>query len=123
MRDAIAPYFQTIWGSAISVVKVDYDSGDVVTTDKTLVVKSVYTVKLRKCIKGVSFTDANIIKGTGLTATVTVGNVKPSSEPLGGKFKITCPDPNGKLWSTPDLNYNEWTEGMDFWTQLTVPHL
>ena len=95
MRDAIAPYFQTIWNSAISVVKVDYNSGDVQTTDKTLVVKSVYTVKVRKCINGVSFTDANIIKGTGLTATVTVGNVKPSSEPIGGKFKITCPDPNG----------------------------
>ena len=82
-----------------------------------------YSVKLRKCIKGVSFTDASIIKGTGLTATVTVGNVKVSSLPLGGKFKITCPDQNGKLWSTPELDYDEWSEGMDFWTQLMVPHL
>jgi len=56
MRDAIAPYFQTIWGSAISVVKVDYDSADVVTTDKTLVVKSVYTVKVRKCLNSPTFT-------------------------------------------------------------------
>jgi hypothetical protein len=123
MSDAIEPYFREIWGSGINVVKVDYDSNDVQTVDKTLVKKSVYSVKVRKCITGVSFTDAVIIIGKGLTATVTVGNVKPSSEPLGGKFKITCPDQNGKLWSTPELDYNEWSEGMDFWTQLTIPHL
>ena len=84
MRDKLKIYFEEIWGSAISVVKVDYDSSDVPTTTKNLVVKSVYTVKVRKCLNSPTFTAATIIKETGLTAIVTIGVVKASSQPLGG---------------------------------------
>lgn len=42
--------------------------------------------------------------------------------PLGGKFKVTCPDENGSLFSTRERWYSDWTEGIDFEMQLMIPH-
>ena len=44
VRRRIIGYYWNIWGSNLSVDKVDYDADDVETTDSSLRVKSVYTV-------------------------------------------------------------------------------
>ena len=43
--------------------------------------------------------------------------------PLSGSFKITCPDDAGAPFSTKEFGYTEWTQGIDFWMQLYIPHL
>ena len=50
LRSRIEGYFSRYWGSAINVVKVDYDSDDLETSDSASVVQSVYTVTLKKLI-------------------------------------------------------------------------
>jgi hypothetical protein len=72
MSQAIGDYFSNIWGSMIHVNKVDYDDADAETEDSSLVVKSVYTVQLRKLINGPSYSTANILADP-MDATVTIG--------------------------------------------------
>jgi len=120
LRDKIKNYYYSIWGSNIDVDKVDYDDQDAETTDSTLIAKSVYTVTVKKRISQASFTSAMVITEN---ATVTVSTqTQLSSMPLSGKFKVTCPDENGSLFSTKDFNYSDWTEGIDFHMQLWIPH-
>ena len=109
MRNRIEGYFSAIWGSAIYVDKVDYDELDQETEDDSLVVKSIYTVKLRKLINGPSYTAASII-AEPMDATVTIGSqTVESTEPLSGSFKVTCPDPNGNILSTREFDITHWT--------------
>ena len=56
------------------------------------------------------------------TSTISIAKIQSSSTPLGGSFKITCPDENGNTWSTGDMNYNKWIEGIDWDMQLWIPH-
>ena len=72
MRTTLDDYFQNIWGSNIYVFKVDYDESDVETEDADLVVKSIYTVRLRKLINGPSYTSAMILHDA-MDAVVTIG--------------------------------------------------
>ena len=72
LDSGLEPYFTSIWGSNIDVLKVDFDENDIETTDDTLVVKSIYTVSLRKLINGPSYTTANIL-AEPMDATVTIG--------------------------------------------------
>ena len=83
-----------------------------------MVVKSIYTVKLRKLINGPSYTAASII-AEPMDATVTIGTqTVESTEPLSGSFKVTCPDPNGNILSTSEFDITHWVEGIDYWMQL-----
>ena len=61
MSGILDDYFLKYFKSKIDVVKVDFDANDVETDQAELVVKSVYTVKLRKLINGPSFSAATII--------------------------------------------------------------
>jgi len=71
LRNRINGYFSSLWGSDITVVKVDYDAMDVETADPALVVKSVYTVTLLKRINGPSFASAAILQDV-VAATITI---------------------------------------------------
>ena len=123
LRNRISGYFSSIWGSNINVVKVDYDADALETTDADLTVQSIYTVTLRKLISQNSFTSAAIVPISG-DATVEIGmQTVTSSTPLSGKFKVVCPDENLNEFSTTDMNYDNWTEGIDFNIQLQIPHL
>ena len=122
MKGAIDDYFSAIWGSAINVVKVDYDENDAETEDASLVVKSIYTVSLRKLISGPSYTTANILHDA-MDATVTISmQTVDSTEPLSGNFKVTCPDQYGNLFSTREMGISHWTQGIDYYMQLEIPH-
>ena len=44
MRSRIVNYFYSVWGSNVSVEKIDYDADDIETSDSSLTVKTVYTV-------------------------------------------------------------------------------
>ena len=44
VRRRIVGYYWNVWGSNISVEKVDYDADDIETSDSSLRVKSVYTI-------------------------------------------------------------------------------
>ena len=44
MRSRIVNYFYSVWGSNVSVEKIDYDADDSETSDSSLTVKTVYTV-------------------------------------------------------------------------------
>lgn len=46
-----------------------------------------------------------------------------SSEPIQGNFVITCPDEQGNPFSTNELSYDHWVQGIDFHMQLQIPHL
>ena len=46
----LSGYFNSIWGSAIDVVRTDYDVDGIETTDSASVASSIYTVTLRKLI-------------------------------------------------------------------------
>lgn len=48
MRRRIVNYFYRVWGSNVSVEKIDYDADDIETSDSSLTVKSVYTVTVLK---------------------------------------------------------------------------
>ena len=61
MKSRIQDYYYSIWGSSITVTKVDFDATDVETEDSLLIVKSVYTVTVNKRISQASFTSAMII--------------------------------------------------------------
>lgn len=90
MQGHIDNYFQQYWGSNIYVVKVDYDASDVETEDSSLIVKSVYTVTLRKLINGPSFSAAAILADPqDATFTISSQTVE-SAPPISGKYKITC---------------------------------
>ena len=118
LRNRISGYFSSIWGSNINVVKVDYDADALETTDADLTVQSIYTVTLRKLISQNSFTSAAIVPVSG-DATVEIGmQTVTSSTPLSGKFKVVCPDENLNEFSTTDMNYDNWVEGIDFNIQL-----
>lgn len=43
--------------------------------------------------------------------------------PITGAFVISCPDDMGNVFSTREFWYSEWTQGIDFWMQLQIPHL
>ena len=114
MANAIKGYFSNVWGSNIDVFKVDYDESDIVTEDSTLVVRSIYTVRLRKLINGPSYTTAMVLADP-MDATVTIGmQTQDSTEPLSGSFVVTCPDENGNLFSTIEMTYTHWTQGIDY---------
>ena len=44
MRSRIVNYFYSVWGSNVSVEKIDYDADDIETSDTSLTVKRIYTV-------------------------------------------------------------------------------
>ena len=73
MENGIKGYFSSVWGSSISVEKLDYDSMDAETTDSTAVVKSIYTVTLLRRINGPSFSSATILQDApGATISIDV---------------------------------------------------
>jgi hypothetical protein len=60
MRRRIVNYYYSIWGSNVSVERIDYDADDIETDDDSLVVKRVYTVTVLRMINGPSFSMAII---------------------------------------------------------------
>ena len=71
LRSEIKGYFSSVWGSDITVTRVDYDASDVVTTDAASVAKSVYEVTLLKRIIGPSFSSATVMQDVeGATITI-----------------------------------------------------
>ena len=58
MRQGIANFFSTYYGSDIKVSLVMYDSNNVVTTTSSLSKKNVYTIKCKRSISGYSFTSS-----------------------------------------------------------------
>jgi hypothetical protein len=97
-----------------------FDSSDQETTTSSDSVKHIYSVRVKKLIDQASFSSANVI-GT-VSSTISIAKIQDSSTPLGGNFKITCPDENGNNWSTGEFSYNHWIEGLDFDMQLKIPH-
>jgi hypothetical protein len=90
---------QTGLYSAITVTKEYWDASEVVTTDTTQIVTTVYTVTLSKFIDYISA--ANIIKYAWSTSPATVvarmpgsglGPTQRSDPPLTGSFIIECYD-------------------------------
>jgi len=123
MRSFIKDYFSHVWGTDIAVTKTLYDAGDLITTDPLLAVKSVYEVTLLKRILGPSYSGAAILQDT-IGATITLGMPKQdSTAPIQGNFIITCADDFGTSYSTQELSYDYWTQGIDFHMQLEIPHL
>lgn len=117
-------YFYSIWGSNVEVVKVDYDADDIETTDSSLAVKSIYTVTLLRQINGPSYTTASVIMVSGDAVNVEIAApFQQSTPPLSGAFYISCPNADGNPFKTRDLGYGHWTEGIDFYAQLEIPHL
>jgi hypothetical protein len=83
-----------------------FDSSDQETTTSGDSVKHIYSVRVKKLIDQASFSTAMVI-GT-VSSTISIAKIQDSSAPLGGKFKVTCPDENGNLWSTGEFDYNKW---------------
>lgn len=44
MRHRIVNYFYSVWGSNVSIERIDYDADDIETSDSSLTVKRIYTV-------------------------------------------------------------------------------
>ena len=120
VRSRLRGYFTSVWGSDITCSKTLYDSTDTETTDSSASVKHIFSCRVKKLISGAAFSSASVIGTT--TSTISIAKIQSSSTPLGGSFKVTCPDENGNLWSTNDENYNRWVEGLDFDVQLFIPH-
>ena len=71
LRSEIKGYFSSVWGSDITVTRVDYDAMDIEISDSAAVVKSVYTVTLLKRIVGPSFSSASVLQDVeGATITI-----------------------------------------------------
>jgi hypothetical protein len=83
-----------------------FDSADAETTTSSDSVKHIYSVRVKKLLSEASFSSASAIATT--TATISIAKIQESAKPLGGSFKITCPDENGNNWSTSDFKYNHW---------------
>lgn len=67
---------------------------------------------------------ASIVPSAGATSTITIeAPFQDSTPPLSGAFKIVCPNQDGNEFMTRDLGYGHWAEGIDFYTQLEIPHL
>ena len=92
LRNEIKGYFSSVWGSDITVTRVDYDASDIETTDPASIAKSVFTVTLLKRIIGPSFSSASVLQDV-VGATITIDMpFQDSSVPLAGSFIINCPD-------------------------------
>jgi hypothetical protein len=81
-----------------------YTSAGVETTIESLATKFVFDTYLKKRINGSSFISYQVIPVGAITSTVTItppyaGGVL-SSGPISGSFKISCPDPQGTVWTT-----------------------
>ena len=124
VRRRIVGYYWSVYGSNIEVIRTRYDADDVETTSSSATVKIIYTVTLLKQINGASFASAAIVSASGLTATVSIAAPHASSTPpLAGHFFIKCPNSDGSEFQTRDFSYNNWVEGLDFYSQLEIPHL
>lgn len=109
--------------TGISTTRVGYDSNDVETDDSSLVVKYVYTTKATRRFTGQSF---NQIIATVSDSSATVDANPPhvlSSAPLQGKYQITCTDFNGNEFTTGDIGYGTWMEGIDYTIHNYMPFL
>ena len=59
-------------------------------------------------ITGISINSISATKANS-NATITITpplKGQKSSAPLNGSYAITCTDPRGKQWTTPDIKYN-----------------
>ena len=72
MRRRIVNYYYSIWGSNVSVERIDYDADDIETDDDSLVVKRVYTVTVLRMINGPSFSMAVIQMQNDAAANVAI---------------------------------------------------
>jgi len=123
MRSKLYGYYRSTWGSDISVTMTMYDDGDVETADSSLAAKYVYSVTVLKRITGTSFSSAAVLQDEA-EATITIDMPsQESSAPLSGSFIISCPDEQGSIFSTREFTYTDWTNGLDLYLQLWIPHL
>lgn len=123
MRSGIKDYFSSVWGSDISVTKIMYDYMMQETSDSSQAFTSKYEVTLLKRIMGPSYSGAAILQEMGGSVITLDLPWQQSSEPLQGNFVVTCPDENGNEFSTWELGYDHWVQGIDFHMQLQIPHL
>ena len=67
---------------------------------------------------------ASIVPTEGATSTITIeAPFQDSTPPLSGQFYIMCPNSDGNEFKTRDMGFWHWTQGIDFLTQLEIPHL
>lgn len=120
----ISWWFWKYYRSSISVTRTSLDDLDQETTDSSLVTKYRYNVRLLKRISGTSF-DSLIAttKNTQATIDADQGPSILSSTPLGGKFRIQCTDFDGNDWTTGDIGYGHWVQGIDKVIQQKMPFL
>lgn len=108
MKSQIVGFFNTNYGSGISVELEYYDNdGKVVETSDDAVLHR-YTVSLLKRIESFSFSTATFISG-GTSASIVVtppSEVQLSGAPIQGSYIITCTDESGINHSTDDISYN-----------------
>ena len=84
------------------------DVNGIPTTDATAAKTYTYSVTLLKQISGYSI---NSISASKTNSTATISIIPPlkgvkSSAPINGSYQISCTDPSGRQWSTPDIAFN-----------------
>lgn len=110
MKNAINSYYNTYWGSWITVT-LEYldDDGTVYDSSSDANVTTYkYTVKCEKLIDGYSANSITVSKvDTSANIVVTPPqNYRMSTAPLSGKYTITCTDPDGTEWTSGDIRYD-----------------
>jgi len=96
-KDAVKKFYWDTYGRAdINVHLKLYDSNDKETTDSGAATKRVYIIELKKLINGVS-TSSILFSKLKTKAQVKIelpSEVRQSSPPMSGKYKVKCVDKN-----------------------------
>ena len=103
LRNQIKFYYRAIYGSEVDVNRTMFMQNGTETTNDTLAYTHTYHIRLMKLINGTSVANIQIIKSTSATIAVDLPtSVMTSSQPLSGKFRVTCPGPaNNDIASNP----------------------
>ena len=124
MAVAIQDYYGNwrIWGSTIEVKKYKTDK-DFTTVDKDHT-HIVYSVRVKKAISDVGFSQASIALKKGTTSEITIGNpYTKSSPPLSGNFIVHCKNADGNDFESREMYTYQDTNSMAMFLHWDIPHL
>ena len=124
MAVAIQDYYGNwrIWGSAIEVKKYKTDKHfTTVDSDHTHIV---YSVRVKKAISDVGFSQASIALKKGTTSEITIGTpYTKSSTPLSGNFIVHCKNADGNDFESREMYTHQDTNSMAMFLHWDIPHL